>query len=371
MDDRLPLSTLLSQVLVAFTIEFDNESEHRMPHRTANHGSTAGSLHAPWLVSLAMWENCMRFVGKNGVTVRVLEELAHTTTNLNGMERWGYIVVKPNPADTRLRPPRGDWMICATPAGRKAQQVWRPLFGTIERRWQARFGRLEINQLRESLWAVISQTNVELPDSLPILGYGLFSKGPDREQSAPAGREGDAGSRLPLSALLSRVLLAFAIEFECESDLSLAMCANVVRVLDEKGVRIRDLSRLSGVSKELIKGSLAFLGKRGYLVLAPDPTTKGTKLARLTPKGREAQDAYHKRLGVIEKRWEACFGKVAVRKLRGSLECLVGEPAAQQSSPLFRGLNPYPEGWRASVPQSDTLPHYPLVTHRGGFPDGS
>jgi DNA-binding MarR family transcriptional regulator len=148
------------------------------------------------------------------------------------------------------------------------------------------------------------------------------------------------------------------------------MCANVVRVLDEKGVRVRDLSRLSGVSKELIKGSLAFLRKRGCLVLAPDPTTKGTVLVRLTPKGREAQDAYHKRLGVIEKRWQARFGQDAVRKLRGSLECLVGEPAAQQS-PLFRGLNPYPEGWRASVRQADTLPHYPLVTHRGGFPDGS
>jgi hypothetical protein len=82
-------SALLSQVLVAFTIEFDNESEHQMPHRTTNHNSTAATLHAPWLMSLAMWENCMRFVGENGVTVRALQELAHTTTNLNGMERWG------------------------------------------------------------------------------------------------------------------------------------------------------------------------------------------------------------------------------------------------------------------------------------------
>jgi hypothetical protein len=58
-------------------------------------------------------------------------------------------------------------MIRATPAGRKAQEVWRPLFGTIERRWQARFGKREVHQLRESLWALISKTNVELPDSLP------------------------------------------------------------------------------------------------------------------------------------------------------------------------------------------------------------
>ncbi|MGD0955684.1 MAG: hypothetical protein ABR953_02500 [Candidatus Acidiferrales bacterium] len=50
----LPLPTLLSHVLVAFTIEFDNESEHRMAHRTTKHGRTGGSLRVPWLVSLVM-----------------------------------------------------------------------------------------------------------------------------------------------------------------------------------------------------------------------------------------------------------------------------------------------------------------------------
>lgn len=28
-------------------------------------------------------------------------------------------------------------------------------------------------------------------------------------------------------------------------------------------------------------------------------------------------------------------------------------------------------GWRASVRKPDTLPRYPIVLHRGGFPDGS
>jgi len=64
MGDGLPLATLLSPALVAFTIEFDNEAEPQMAHRTtthgSTHGSTAGSHQGPWLVSLAMWENCMR-----------------------------------------------------------------------------------------------------------------------------------------------------------------------------------------------------------------------------------------------------------------------------------------------------------------------
>jgi DNA-binding MarR family transcriptional regulator len=366
----LPLSTLLSQVLVAFTIEFDNEFERQMPHRTTNHGSTARSHHGPWLVSLVMWSNCMRLVGEKGVSVGELEGLARTATNLNGMERWGYVVVAPDPADRRPKPPRSGWVIRATPKGRLAQQVWRPLFGANEMRWQARFGKDQIDQLRESLWALISQIHVELPDCLPILGYGLFSTGPDHARGTPARRENSSGPRLPLSALLSRVLLAFAIEFERESDLSLAISANVVRVLDEKGVRVRDLPLLTGVSKEAIAMAMGVLQKRRDAVVGPDPTGSRAKVARLTPKGREAQEAYRQLPGIIEQRWQARFGKETISTLRDLLERLVGEPTAQRS-PLFRGLEPYPDGWRASVCKPNTLPHYPMVLHRGGFPDGS
>lgn len=131
-----------------------------------------------------------------------LEALARTKTNLNGMQRWGYVVVGPDLADGRLKAPRHDWLIRATGAGRKAQEIWRPLFSTTEERWEARFG-------------------------------------------------------------------------------------------------------------------------------------EGT-----------------------------------IHTLRKSLECMVGDTASQRS-PLFRGLDAYPEGWWAAVHPPDTLPHYPMITHRGGFPDGS
>ncbi|MGA9630858.1 MAG: helix-turn-helix domain-containing protein, partial [Candidatus Acidiferrales bacterium] len=108
MDRALPLPTLLSHALVAFTIEFDNEAEHQLPHRTTEHGATPGAVHSPWLVSMVMWTNCMQFVGEEGVTVGELERLARTTTNLNGMQRWRYIDVAPDPADRRPKPPRRD-----------------------------------------------------------------------------------------------------------------------------------------------------------------------------------------------------------------------------------------------------------------------
>jgi DNA-binding MarR family transcriptional regulator len=346
----LPLPTLLSQALVAFTIEFDNEFERQMPHRTSNHG---GSHQDPWLVSLAMWSNCIQFIGEEGVPVSKLADLARTPTNLNGMVRWGYIVVEPDPAAKRPKPPHSQWLIRATAKGRMAQEVWRRLFGTIEKRWEERFGTDQIGKLRKSLGDLVSWIDVDLPDCLPILGYGLFSRGPDRERTS-------AGRDLPLSALLSRVLLAFAMEFERESDLSLAICANVVRVLDGNGARVRDLPLLSGVSKESIAVALGFLRKKGFVVVE----SGSVKIARLTPKGLEAQNAYRRLLGIVEERWQAHFSKDSIRTLRELLEGMVGEP-------LFRGLEPYADGWRASVRKPDTLPHYPMVLHRGGFPDGS
>ena len=40
-------------------------------------------------------------------------------------------------------------------------------------------------------------------------------------------------------------------------------------------------------------------------------------------------------------------------------------------SRLSKGLGPPPGGWRAAVRAKATLPQYPMVLHRGGFPDGS
>jgi len=57
-------------------------------------------------------------------------------------------------------------------------------------------------------------------------------------------------------------------------------------------------------------------------------------------------------------------------------------PARDGPARLAEGLRPYPDGWRAHKPYlaqttamiddpGGSLPHYPVVSHRGGFPDGS
>ena len=79
MTEELALPARLSQALVAFTIEFDNEFEHRMPHRTTRHGSTPGMDRPPFLVSMAMWVDCMRFVPEEGISAAELAGRAQAT----------------------------------------------------------------------------------------------------------------------------------------------------------------------------------------------------------------------------------------------------------------------------------------------------
>ena len=209
----LSLSALLSQALVAFTIEFDNEAEHRLPHRTTDHGASVHGDGA-WLVSLVIWENCLRHVTDQPITVGELETRARTGTNLDGMRRWGYITIDGTARKIHKGRPGPDAVLRATAAGLRAREVWLPLPGLIEQRWRERFGAGQVDRLRESLVTVASQLDPGLPDCLPILGAALLSRGPD-PALPPAGHVGLAG--LPLSALLSRVLLSFALEYEHEA----------------------------------------------------------------------------------------------------------------------------------------------------------
>jgi DNA-binding MarR family transcriptional regulator len=359
--EQLPLTALLSQVLVAFTIEFDNEFERQMPHRTTRHGSTAGAggRRGPWLVSMVMWSNCMQYVPDEGIAVRELARRARITDKsmrlvLTRMGAWwGYLAVEP----PHVRP---------TPAGRQAQQVWRPLTAMIEDRWLDRHGSRLAGQLRASLGALASQIDVDLPDYLPV----------GEPRLEPATEPGRDAAGLALPVLLSRVLLAFALDFNRAAELPIPVSANVVRVLDEAGVRVRDVAGRAGVASEAAENMLGRLHKSGHVVVGPDPAVKGERgggrgrVARLTAKGAAAQRAYLEHLDVIEQHWSARAGRDQVDSLRQVLEHLVGDPAAERP-PLLAGLQPYPGGWRASIAAPRTLPHYPLVLHRGGFPDGS
>ena len=82
---------------------------------------------------------------------------------------------------------------------------------------------------------------------------------------------------------------------------------------------------------------------------------------RLTPSGRAARDADGRLLGVVEQRWDARFGDGEIGSLRDALERVAAASSAE----------PYPTDGGRPSDTPETLPHFPMVLHRGGFPDGS
>ena len=364
------LSALLSAALVAFTVEFDNEAEHRLPHRTTNYGASGHGDGDPttWLVSLAMWETCMRHVTDEPISVGELEARARTGTNLDGMRRWGYITIDGTDRKIHKGRPGPDAVLRATAQGLRARQIWLPLPGLIEQRWRERLGAGQAGQLRDALIAVVSQLDPGLPDCLPILDAALLTQGPD--PALPPRPDSAGPAALPLSALLSRVLLSFAIEYEREAGLSLAVSANVLRVLGADGTRQRDLPMLTGTSRAAVNWAMGSLIRANLGTAESDPAARRGRVARLTPAGLDAQLLYHELPVVIEQRWRERFVGGAIAALRASLEPLAVAPDGEPP-PLFGGLEPYPDNWRAALRRPVILPHYPMVLHRGGYPDGS
>ena len=205
------------------------------------------------------------------------------------------------------------------------------------------------------------------PGTRPDGGAGLVTPG------SAAGGPG-------LPGLLSAALLSWRLEYEQETGLSLPVSANVLRVLTSQPRRLRDLPALAGVAKEAVAVSLGLLERRGYAVTGPDPAARRGKAAWLTERGLQAQAGYLRLASTLAERWQARFGAAPVTALSESLGALFVRHEGQ--SAVGAALVPYPGGWRANPPYlartqkmisdpATALPHYPMVSHRGGFPDGS
>ncbi len=347
MTTPLPLPTLLSQVLVAHTVELDNEAEHRLPHRTTRGSDPAARRGAPWLVSFALWANTLQYLDEDAVTVAELRARARTTRLLlGGLRRWGYVTLTPAAGETLHNPPQDSAVVRTTRGGRVAQDVFRAVPPLVDDRWRMRLGAAAID-LEQTLRSVFDELPIDPPAYLPMVyptQNGKAEPAPPRATRSGAGPSVDGAG---LSPLLAGVLLAFTLDFERESRLSLPISANTLRVLGPTGARVRDLPQLTGVSKEANAMCAGWLERHGCARREPDPAARRGKVLLVTPKGLKAQQKYRRLLDATEVSWATTYGTVALRDLRGALEPLVGD-GILASSPLARGLEPYPDNWRAA-----------------------
>lgn len=336
------LSSLISQVLAAYTVEFDNEFERRMAER----GFPGSRL------SLVIWARLIRFIPESGVTIGDLRRQTQETFErlkheLGCLERWGFVVLRAEStvkgdaedfASPKVRHAkrdgwgsgrgiRGQWNVRLTNRGLVACEVWQPLLGEIDRRWETRFGGGHIRRLRQSL------------ESLAALVQDESRHRPGRDLARDL-------SDLPLPGPLSRVLSAFAREFARQSSAALSLCANTIRVLGESPISVADLPRLTGGSPEMCGIGWQL---KPYVIVERDPSRTREKVVRLSPRGLKAQRDYHYLVGQIDAEWEARFGKRRFGQLRESLlamfAALDGKPA-----PIVAGLIPPPGVARAGAP---------------------
>jgi DNA-binding MarR family transcriptional regulator len=322
----------LSAAFVAFTIEVDDGAEARR-----------GAGKTPWLVSLAMWRNCMEWLPPEGMTVAELIATARTPTDINGMERWGYIELEGGTA----RPTR---------LGLRAQRLWDKVPAEIERLWAGRFGTAELGELRAALTALAGRLDAELPDTMPIVRHGWST----RRDEEPERRPGPvAVADLGLDSLLARPLTALALEYEASGKLSLALQANLIAVLGVDPTPLRGLPDATGIHRAQIDNAVGYLERLGLAEVVAAPGAKRGKAVALTARGERAKVSGRAKLAALEARWDERHGE-AVARLRKALASIA---SADPGHP--------PGTWRAEAKPLTRLPRFPLVTHRGGFPDGA
>lgn len=340
----MPLTVLLSRAWTGFTIEADNAAE----------AAGAGPVGRLFRISLPMWANGLRFIGDEGVAVGEMRVRARAGCNIGGLERWGWITVDDVRAGRRVgygshRGVRADTVLRPTRAGDYARRLWPQVVAEVEQRWQARFGAVAVGSLRDALRPYAGR----MPFSPPEVHASDGFRSHVIEGPAPEGDGGFAG-------LLGQALTSLTLDHERGSQVSLPVAANILRVIGDQSVPVRDLPALSGVSREAVAMATGYLGRKGLTELQPQ------RSVLLTGAGRAALSDYQARAAIAED-----------QALRAGLEAVVSQGEA-----LAEGLVP-PDGcWRSEKPYlaqtqrmladpAAALPWHPMVLHRGGWPDGS
>ncbi len=369
-----PLSALLSQILVAYTVELDCEFERRLLQTQIRSAR----------LSLVLWLDLLQYLTDGPVSVRTLASRALTTETgvaawLACLERWGVVALQPGKRTGfgSGRGIRADWPVRLTASGETAAGIWQDLIPEIEARWSKRFGD-DATRLRRSLEAIERQIDLELPQGLPVAMLKLPEFGL---------RKSVAEDGLPLPVLLSRVLLAFALDFERESQTPISLCANVIRVLSDEPIPETEIPKRTGCSQET-----AGIGwqHKPYILVESDPARGRGKLVRLSEAGIKAQQEYLSRTRDVEEDWKKRF-RTTTQEIRDALTALL------KRNELSDGLKPPPGTTRAGaqtpalgradigpaarerrrdlVLQTEafvrdpagTLPHYPLWDMNRGF----
>lgn len=275
--------------------------------------------------TLLQWSNLLRPVGDGGVRLGDAHVVARVSRRAlrSAFKDSRWFVIDAGDGS------RGSQVVHLTEEGSSALDAGRVRFEKVDAAWQERFGPRAVARARSALEAFVAGLDLELPH-FPM-PYGPADMSVTGGSAVPAdpgpppvpahgtdwpvvlrdgGRETVAG--LPLAALLSQALVAFAIDCEVSGRGAVTARAMIGRVGPD------------GIEAERIPHS-SWLESNGLVAPEPDPDRPRKKRLRLTSQGAKARAVMDGWMADVEAGWRVTYGDAAVDGLRGALAPLVAE----------------------------------------------
>lgn len=246
----------------------------------------AGSSGMP---SLPEWANLLRAVPAQGTdaatlpaTLRLSKRAVKTRLAAAGRRGWVF---------------SEDSMVRLTDAGCDTAARW------VALQQQAEAARRD-ERMRSALESLVARLPLEHPHYPASYGPADASiTGGNGKDWAPVPRSRpDSAQGLPVYALISQVLVAFAIDYENISPVALSLSTSVIRKVPDEGRPLKGLGNAAG---------MAALQRHGFLDLNEGRVA-------LTAKGTGVRDSYEETIAQVEAAWRDRF-EGAVSRLREAL----------------------------------------------------
>ena len=222
---------------MAYTVEFDNQSELALPHHTtatAPRRQTSRPDTTPWLVSYVCWANVLQYVGPDGLTVAALREQARTThLLLEGLRRWRYVRLIPAEGRPLTKPIAAATLVRTTRHGRLALECGAPCPPS----WTSAGGPGSATTPSSGSTHALATVFVRLPIDPPAFLPVVYPTQNGRAEIAPPGPPSHVRPRRQpptSSTLLAGVLLGLHARLRNRAEIALPIGANTLRVLGRR-----------------------------------------------------------------------------------------------------------------------------------------
>lgn len=221
-------------------------------------------------------------------------------------------------------------MVRLTASGSDVAARWTLLQDSAENQWRAKVDVARFDKLRASLENVVAALPLEHPHYPASYGAADASvTGGNGQDWKTVPREGgDTVSDLPLSALLSQALVAFAMGYEENSPVALSLSIAVIKRIPAGGSPVQGLGNSAGISA---------LIRHGFVRVEGD---EDSEVAHLTPKDLAVSCACDERIQAVETKWRNEFGTEIVNALRQALNDVADKEGQSLETGEISGSGP-------------------------------